>query len=108
MRAAVIAVIFAACASADEVRPFPLNPEYTERRADPGVVNLACYQPGGHLDDGSLMQWNDSYCGCLVGNTVWIARHPKCDADLVRAEENCHIMLGPSKEARLFCHRAFK
>ena len=100
-------VLFMACASADDVRPFPLNPDYTERYADPGKVDLACYDKG-HKDDGQLKQWNDSYCGCVVESTktVWIARSIKCDLDRVRIHEDCHIRTGPSAAARAACDKA--
>lgn len=109
MRLIAIALLASGCASADTIRPFPLNPIYQEHIADPGVVNKACYQDRGHLDDGTLKGWNDSYCGCvdIAFSVVWIARHIDCDREQVEKHENCHIETGFSREARAECARKF-
>lgn len=96
----------------DTVHPFALNPSYTERIADPGKVDLVCYNDGkGKRDNGTRKAWDDSYCGCLdeINKTVWLSRHPICTAkrDETRAHENCHINTGISREARAECDRKF-
>ena len=102
-------ILLAACASPDTIRPFALNPNFEERLADPGKVDLACYDEGGRLDSGSLKQWNDSYCGCvdLAFSVVWISRYIHCDIEKVRKHENCHIETGARKEARAKCAKDF-
>jgi len=100
----VVSACVALRESPRKVQAFPLNQAYTEVQADPGVVDLACYGDGkGLLDDGTRKSWDDSYCGCVDGKTVWISRHPTCDIDRVRKHENCHIKLGSSKAARAKC-----
>ncbi len=93
----------------DAVQPFPLNTAYTERRADPGVVNLACYRHRGKQDDGALKRWDDSYCACtdFETKTVWISRNLHCPLSKVRAHEACHTRTGASAEARAECFRKF-
>lgn len=105
----IAAVLLMGCATADSVRPFPLDRSYTERYADPGTVDSVCSTPGGLHDDGSRQAWNDSYCGCvqLATRTVWIARHINCDLERTRRHEACHIATGPSKKARALCHKEF-
>lgn len=102
-------LLLASCATADAVRPFPLDRSFTERHADPGKVDLACYTPGGAHDDGTKQAWNDSYCGCVdyKTKTVWIARRLECDLTRTRWHEACHIATGPSKKARALCHKEF-
>jgi hypothetical protein len=109
LRGIPVLLLLVACATADAVRPFPLDRSYTERYADPGTVDSVCYTPGGAHDDGSRQAWNDSYCGCVdfKSKTVWIARHINCDLERTRLHEACHIATGPSKKARALCHKEF-
>ncbi len=93
------------CASPNKVGRFPLNHDYSEIIADPGVVNLKCYDNGkGRKDDGSRKKWNDSYCGCVdfKTKTVWLSKHPVCAERRwqTRLHENEHIKTGPSMAAR--------
>ena len=104
------ALLFAACATPAEVRPFPLDPSYTERFADPGEVDDHCYNPTGHHDNGLRTRWDDNYCGCVdwASKTVWIARRIDCDIDKVRLHEGCHLATGTSKAARAMCDKEFR
>lgn len=112
--ALLAALALAGCAAFKEtpptVQPFPLDPSWEERIADPGVVDLVCYGEGkGHLDSGLRKSWDDSYCGCVdyKTKTVWIARRMECDLTRTRRHEACHIATGPSKKARALCHKEF-
>jgi len=99
----------AGCASADEVSRFR-DTDYQERKADPGKVDEVCYGDGkGHLDNGLRKSWDDSYCGCVDfdAKVVWLARSIKCDHAKTRDHEYCHIILGPSPEARKVCDAEF-
>lgn len=106
---AILASGLISCASPDAVRPFPPDPTYTERRADPGKVDEVCYTPDGKHDDGRRQTWKDSYCGCVdfINKIVWLARIMACDLELVALHEACHIRTGPSAEARAACRRDF-
>ncbi len=97
-------------ASPDLVQPFPLNTAFTERQADPGKVDLKCYNKGGHLDNGQLKGWNDTYCGCVdfKNSIVWISRRNTCNLKKTRVHEGCHTVLGPSPVARKICDDNFK
>jgi len=111
---AIIVVMQTACRTPPDVRPFPPFPEYTEKFADPDVVDEACYTPGGRNDEGRLLKIEDRFCGCVdhVTKTVWIARRIACDLDAVRAHEAFHIknkhLRGKAREeSRKECARRF-
>lgn len=97
------------CASPDEVRPFPLNPSFTERKADPGRVDSMCHTPGGTKDNGQIQNANDTYCGCVdcAAKIVWLARTIACDMEQTARHENCHIETGSAPSARLNCALRF-
>ena len=105
MKALLAAACFL-CATPDTVTPFR-DTGYEEHLADQGVVNLACYNKGGKLDDGKPKHWNDSYCGCVdfIDERVWISRNRfDCGPiEAVRDHEECHIRTGPDEDARLKC-----
>ena len=88
------------CATPDTVKPFIYDTEWTERVADPGVVNLVC---GGKHED--------SFCGCTdwKKKTVWLSRLPSCwvRRDKTRQHEACHVVMGPTKAAVKLCHDLF-
>lgn len=101
----LVVLIASGCASPDAVRPFPLNPSYQERRADPGKVDLVCHTPGGTNDHGQIQKAEDTYCGCVdyKAKIVWLARIMTCDLEQASKHENCHIETGPTPSARRNC-----
>lgn len=106
---AALLIVALACASLDEVENNWRNTGYQLRRADPGKVDLVCYDKG-HLDNGFLKSWNDSYCGCVdpANKIVWISRKISCPRLQVEDHEGCHIALGHSPEARKICAEEFR
>jgi len=99
MRMLAMVIALSACASADTVSRFKYDPEWEERIADPGVVDIEC---------GPKHQ---SYCGCtdFKRRIIWLSRHPLCanHRDKTRAHEFCHTVLGPSRAAVKMCHEIY-
>lgn len=74
------------------VQAFPLNPAYTEIRADPGRV-LDERAKIGHTRAGEGFAGGPTLCGFVdfKTKTVWIARDMACPLAQTRRHENCHI-----------------
>lgn len=94
MRALLLAsVVLSGCAETPPiVRPFPLDPSYTERRADPGRV-LDERVKLGPTRAGEGRAGGPTLCGFVdfSARVVWISREIACPLEETRRQEACHI-----------------